>query len=265
MGVSEGLKGKLKRLVAAAFHGLGYEFRKTPIADFVDSVPELSKSDRLLIRAAEAYSMTSQPRLVANFKACEYVIANNVAGDYVECGVWKGGNGILAKQIFEKSGAVDRKVWLFDTFAGMTSPTNEDRETFTGQPAQIQFTDSIRDGYVDWCYASLAEVKENFASEGLSLDGVRFVQGDVCVTLREGANIPNSISVLRLDTDWYESTLVELEVLYDRVSIGGVVILDDFGYWDGARSAVEGFLESRGLKPLINVIDDTGRLFIKTV
>ena len=96
-----------------------------------------------------------------------------------------------------------------------------------------------------------------------SANGVRFIKGDVMQTLLDEENIPREISVLRLDTDWYESTLLELQVLYDRVQQGGVVILDDYGYWDGARSAVDEFFLSRNLQPLVHVIDDTGRVFVK--
>jgi O-methyltransferase len=110
----------------------------------------------------------------------------------------------------------------------------------------------------------LEEVASNFMVTDGSTNGVQFIKGDVMETLLDEANIPQRISLLRLDTDWYESTLFELQVLYDRVQLGGVVILDDYGYWDGARSAVEEFFLSRSLKPLVHIIDDSGRVFVKT-
>ena len=145
----------------------------------------------------------------------------------------------------------------------MTAPTSLDKVTASGQLAQVEYSNSVRETYVDWCFASLDEVRNNFMVTNGSANGVRFIKGDVMQTLLDEENIPREISVLRLDTDWYESTLLELQVLYDRVQQGGVVILDDYGYWDGARSAVDEFFLSRNLQPLVHVIDDTGRVFVK--
>ena len=90
-----------------------------------------------------------------------------------------------------------------------------------------------------------------------------FIKGDVCETLKSPQNIPEKISVLRLDTDWYESTKAELEELYPKLSNGGVLIIDDYGHWQGARKAVDEYFSSQQYKPLFNVIDRTGRSAIK--
>ena len=145
----------------------------------------------------------------------------------------------------------------------MTAPTSLDKVTASGELAQVEWNNSIRETHVDWCFASLDEVRNNFTVTNGSAKGVRFIKGDVMQTLLDEENIPRKISVLRLDTDWYESTLLELQVLYDRVQPGGVVILDDYGYWDGAHSAVDEFFLSRNLQPLVHVIDDSGRVFVK--
>jgi predicted O-methyltransferase YrrM len=91
---------------------------------------------------------------------------------------------------------------------------------------------------------------------------VRFVEGDVVQSLKIESNLPESISVLRLDTDWYESTRAELEVLYPRLSPGGVLIIDDYGHWGGAKKAVDEYFRGRP-KPLLQYTDYTGRMGVK--
>jgi len=115
----------------------------------------------------------------------------------------------------------------------------------------------------DWCFASLEDVKNNCLASGLNLSGFQFISGDVCQSLHQKVNIPKDISILRLDTDWYESTKVELEILYPILSNGGVLIIDDYGYWEGARKAVDEYFSCNTYKPLFNVIDSTGRSAIK--
>ncbi len=96
------------------------------------------------------------------------------------------------------------------------------------------------------------------------MDELEFIQGDVFDTLRCIEKLPDEISVLRLDTDWYESTKFELETLYPRLSQRGVLIIDDYGYWEGARKAVDEFFLKMPYKPLFNVVDSTGRSAIKS-
>jgi predicted O-methyltransferase YrrM len=111
-----------------------------------------------------------------------------------------------------------------------------------------------------WCYASLDQVSQNFAAAGLSTKTSHFVKGDVMETLKD--NLPEQISVLRLDTDWYESTRFELEVLYPRLSKGGVLIIDDYGHWSGSRKATDEYFSSIQA-PLLNRVNDQVRLCIK--
>jgi O-methyltransferase len=208
------------------------------------------------------YTMTSIPRLINTLKACRYVVENGISGDFVECGVWRGGNGILAKSIFERLGS-DKKVWMFDTFAGMTQPTLYDVKATTQVHAEAKFKKNQKANHNEWCYASLEDVKKNCLESGIDLHDVNFIEGDICNTLINEENIPQQISVLRLDTDWYESTKIELETLYPQLSRNGVLIIDDYGSWEGARRAVDEYFESKNYKPLFNVTDFTGRSAIK--
>ena len=206
--------------------------------------------------------MTSFPRMVNTLKACRYVLENDIEGDFVECGVWRGGNGILAKKVFQYFGS-DKKVWMFDTFEGMTEPTELDVKASTKVSAEKEYLESQREQHNEWCFASLDDVKKNCVDSGFKESDFCFIQGDVCHTLRIPENVPREISILRLDTDWYESTKTELEVLYPNLVNRGVLIIDDYGYWEGSRKAVDEYFSSENYKPFFNVIDHTGRSAVK--
>jgi len=220
-------------------------------------------------------TMVSRERLFATLMSCKYVIANNIEGDFVECGVWRGGNSIIAAYMFKLYNS-HKKVYLYDTFDGMTSSTEVDVNLLTGFTAKETF-DSIKldknrlhsTSINKWCYASIDDVKNNFSKLGLLSENVIFVQGDVSQTLEQD-NIPEKIAVLRLDTDWYESTKKEMEILYPRVTTshtalggGGILMIDDYGHWGGSKKAVDEFFEKNGHRPFLQYIDYTGRLGVK--
>jgi len=208
--------------------------------------------------------MTSAERQWALINAVRHVVRAQVPGDIVECGVWRGGAAMAAALTLLDAGSSDRKIWLYDTFAGMTAPGADDVRAADGVAARRTWTRHRRvDGGNDWCRAPLADVRSNMAATGYPETGLRFVQGPVEQTLLESANLPDSIALLRLDTDWYESTRTELEILYPRLSIGGVLIIDDYGHWQGARKAVDEFFAARAEVILLNRIDDTGRIGIR--
>lgn len=192
--------------------------------------------------------------------ACRYVVERNIEGDFVECGVWRGGNSILAAEVF-RSVHSSKRVWLFDTFAGMTQPTDVD-VNYRGEHAGVKFREQRTGDGSDWCYPPIEEVQANFASVGLLGPQVKFVKGDVAETLARTDELPASIAVLRLDTDWYESTRMELEALYPRLTRGGILIIDDYGHWGGARKAVDEYFSERD-RPFLQYIDQTARIGIR--
>jgi len=216
---------------------------------------ELSVQDRSIFNYVRdnRLSLVSDEVLYSTLMACAHVAAQNVEGDFVECGAYKGGNAILAADVFRRT-SLERSLWLFDTFAGMTAPTDVDVNV-SGMPARRKFAANQRASHNEWQYAPLQSVKASFAKASLLHDNVHFVKGDVLETLRIGP-LPNTIAVLRLDTDWYESTKLELEVLYPRLSPGGVLIVDDYGSWDGSRRAVDEYFQAR-LRPFFQVCDTT--------
>jgi hypothetical protein len=158
--------------------------------------------------------MVSDELLYATLLACRYAAEANIPGDFVECGVWRGGNAILAADVFKRL-APTKKVYLFDTFAGMTTPTAHD-----GSDAILETKQHQRADHNEWCLCPLDEVRSNFIKYRLDAE---FIVGDVMETLSAA---PHTISVLRLDTDWYESTKYELETLYPRLCSGGVLMIE---------------------------------------
>jgi O-methyltransferase len=215
--------------------------------------------ERALARA-QPFTMTSRERMYGLWQAAQYVSRAGIAGDFVECGVWRGGSSMLAALAF--AGEHDaRQMWLYDTFEGMTPPTERDRLA-SGQTAAERLAQQNRETGLDWAYASLGDVKANMASiTEQPGDRVCFVQGPVEETIPGEA--PAQIALLRLDTDWYESTKHELEHLWPRLTPGGVLIIDDYGHWQGAREAVDEYLTANGIHLLLTRVDYTGRLAIK--
>lgn len=156
-------------------------------------------------------------------------------------------------------GDVERPIYLFDTFEGMTAPTAKDVDV-TGAAAADRLADAAR-GESIWAYAPLDGVRQAMLSTGYPADRIRFVQGRVEDTLPTAA--PDQISVLRLDTDWYESTRHELIHLFPRLVPGGVLLLDDYGFWGGARKAVDEYIAEHRIPLLLHRIDYTGRAAVK--
>ena len=161
-----------------------------------------------------------------------------------------------------RQGDTERALWLYDTYAGMTPPTEADVEAGTGvTAAEMLASTSVGDGNNVWCVAGRSDVEANMGSTGYPMERITFVEGDVAQTLLTSA--PSSIALLRLDTDWYESTKVGLEVLYPKLAVGAVCILDDYGHWEGARKAVDEYFAEHGPRPFMHPIDYSGRVFLK--
>lgn len=199
-----------------------------------------------VIDRASKYSKASTERLQTMHDALISLDARGIAGDVVECGVWRGGHIILARLV-----SPQRRCWLYDTFTGMTEPGPYDRKRSGNKPPPEKAKNK------KWTMASLEEVMENMRCEGvLDKNLMQFVVGDVIETLN-GPDLPDTIALLRLDTDWYESTKKELEVLWPRLVLGGILIIDDYGHWMGVRKAVDEYLVASDRERL-KQIDYTG-------
>lgn len=192
-----------------------------------------------LIARVQPRTMTSPEKIYPLIQAVRYVVAAGIEGDVVECGVWRGGSMQAIAWTLLAEGATDRDLHLFDTFEGMPPPGEHDRRTRDGAPAE-QLLEQHDQSHRVWAYATLDDVREGMAETGYPAERVHLVPGMVEDTVPSQA--PERISVLRLDTDWYASTKHGLEHLYPRLVPGGVLLLDDYGAWEGARKATEEYL-----------------------
>jgi O-methyltransferase len=213
---------------------------------------------RAVIRAVRPWTMTSNEKLFALVVAVRYVVDHGVRGDIVECGVWRGGSMQAIARILAARGVTDRELHLFDTFEGMPPPTQEDVRQ-GGPPAAELLATRPRTAKV-WAIADLEDVRAGMAQIPYPANRVHYHQGLVEETIPDGA--PEQIALLRLDTDWYASTKHELEHLYERVPSGGVVIIDDYDYWEGSRKAVDEFVARTGARLLLAPMG-SGRIAIK--
>jgi hypothetical protein len=203
--------------------------------------------------------MTSRERVLAAIRSVDHVVENDIAGDVVECGVWKGGSMMAMALALLRRGETRRTLYLYDTFAGMPAPTVRDTQ-FDGQRAADVLARSPRESHV-WAVAGLEEVERNLRSTGYPQERTRFVVGPVEETIP--GTIPAAIAILRLDTDWYVSTRHELFHLFPRMSTGGVLIVDDYGHWRGSKQATDEYFSQYPVPPDLVPIDYTGVLAVK--
>jgi O-methyltransferase len=228
--------------------------------------PLVSDEDREIIARARPFTMTSDERLQALIDAVRYCERRAVPGAFAECGVWRGGSVLTMILVLQGLGVDDRDIHLFDTFEGMTAPTEEDTSPLD-PPALETWAEAQESGERAWSELfshevfDEAAVRELLVSTGYPPERLHFARGPVEQTLPEAA--PERLALLRLDTDWYESTRHELEHLWPRLSDGGVLIVDDYGHWEGARRAVDEFFATSAAPVLLSRIDYTGRIAIK--
>ncbi len=200
------------------------------------------------------YTMTSMERGYSLYNSVGYVCDRDIPGAFVECGVWKGGSCMLAAYTIAERGYEPRHMYLFDTYTGMTAPSDEDIIAWNGRSVRERF-----ERFDSWA-VGIDEVRSNLLRTGYPEEYLHFIPGDVAQTL--SAEAPNAIALLRLDTDWYESTAHELQVLYPLLTEKGVLIIDDYGHFKGARKAVDDYFSNHP-RPLLCRTDYTGRVAVK--
>lgn len=221
---------------------------------------------KVIWERVKPFTMTSPERGYALWCAINTIVDNNMPGAIVECGVWRGGSVMLAALTLIQRGAANRDLILFDTFKGMTAPGPEDLDLY-GRRAESLMRGTHGEEIAELVHASapLEAVRAAIAATGYDMRLVRFVEGDVRETLSHTQTL--RISLLRLDTDFYDSTLAELRHLYPRLIQGGILIIDDYGHWSGAKKAVEDYFSDPAVpysRPMLWAIDYTGRGAVKT-
>jgi O-methyltransferase len=223
---------------------------------------DFEQADIDLCELVEPYTMTSPEAILALAGAVRHVVANGIEGAIVECGVWRGGSMLAVARTLLELDRSDVDLYLFDTFSGMTEPTEKDVH-WTGATAASQLEAEGRsdDSHL-WAQAGVEQVRQTLALVPYPESRLHFVEGKVENTIPERA--PERIALLRLDTDWYESTKHELVHLYPRLEPGGALIIDDYGWWRGAREATDEYFGDHGPAPLLMRVDADGvRLAVK--
>jgi O-methyltransferase len=253
----------MKKQILKLIGKVGYTIVKTDtkISDRYFDIKEPEFWD--IYNLCKPYTMTSVERMYALYSSVNYVLANDIKGDFVECGVWRGGSAMMIAKILHNKQITNRKIYLYDTFEGMTEPTDIDVD-LKGKSAK-QSLKEIKEtspGSI-WCVAHLVDVKNNMSLTNFPEDKLVYVKGKVEDTIPQV--IPDkSISLLRLDTDWYESTKHELVNLYPNLEVNGILIIDDYGHWAGCKKAVDEYLKEYNITILLNRVDYSGRVAIKT-
>jgi len=243
---------KLRRELSRPFRGAA------PAAIPLDFSP-FQKS---LLKQVRAHTMTSPERIAVLETAVRHVIAQAYPGAFVECGVAKGGSMMAVAYTLLDLGVSDRELYLYDTFEGMPEPEDVDKGRFGEAAVQSWRKHRGRSGRGDWITHGVDEVRANLETTGYPPSRLHFIKGKVEDTLPAAAP-DGAIALLRLDTDWHASTKAELECLYPQLVRGGIVIIDDYFRWQGARKATDDYVTEHKLPIFWARIDDASVIGVK--
>ena len=196
----------------------------------------------------------------------DYIVDCKIKGVLVECGVQDGRiEKIWIEKLKQRND--ERDIYMYDTFTGLTVPSERDvginNEFQTAEQVLDVWRQHQRHGVNTWCYAPIEKVVNELLQTNYPFQKLHFIKGDVRKTLLDKKNIPDKIAILRLDTDWYDSTKVELETMFDNLVNGGVLILDDYYYWKGQKDAVDEFFKGTKYESAIKRFENShiGYLF----
>lgn len=267
MNIQQGASRALKNIAKRVARRMGYT-----IAPVTQPDPAFAGLDDRFLDVLNGMENIGafEIKQYTTYAAVEYALDAGLDGDFIECGVYQGRQVLMMAQTLVSRGVTDREIYLYDTFSGQIKPTPADYKDKDNPEASYKANlarwekGQITGASKAWKVATVDEVRANVFRSGYPEGRFHFVEGDVLKTL------PNDnharIAVLRLDTDWYESTRHELECLYDRVVVGGVLIVDDYGRWRGCRKAVDEFFARLGPRaPMLVRTGPSERLCIKTV
>jgi O-methyltransferase len=222
------------------------------------NIPEANLKDLEIIRFASKVGILKD-NIWSIIQAVNHINYNKIEGDFVECGVFEGRILIALKKL-QQSFKLNNKLYGFDTFEGMTEPGEFDTYSENEKKASDTYF-SYQDKNEKWMHGPLEKVKNNLQKYFTDISDINLIKGDVLQTLSSEQNLPKKISLLRLDTDLYDSTKKELEVLYPRLQSKGVLIIDDYGFFDGSRKAVDEYFQDKFVYK--HYIDKNIRLIIK--
>jgi len=247
----------MKKIIRSVFTRMGFTIQR------IGGDPRKRKDafTEEVIAKVQDFTMTDADCISALIDAVNYLEINKIEGDFVECGVWKGGSILTMIETLKKNKSYDRSLYLYDTFEGMSEPTVHDKD-FTGEDAANLLSENKKSTEnAMWAYAPFDFVKNVIYNKGYPDDKIKMTVGKVEDTIP--GVLPGKIALLRLDTDFYESTRHELEYLFPLLVTGGILIIDDYGCWQGARKAVDEYFEKNKTKIFLSSINWTAKIAIK--
>ncbi len=248
----------IKTAIHKSFRAFGLEISRFHGEEQDCYPPDFHEDEMDIIWDVRPWTMTSAERIYALIQAVRYVSVNAIPGAIVECGVWKGGSMAAVAKTLLQMQDVKRDLNLFDTFEGMSEPTATDVD-YSGRQASELLLENVGVRCVD---APIERVKSLLFGTGYPKHKLNFIQGKVEDTIPGSA--PESISLLRLDTDWYEiDKSMNSFTSFPRLTRGGVIIIDDYGHWKGARQACDEYFAQNRIPILLDRIDYTGRIALK--
>lgn len=254
---------KIDSLIAVAYRKKYPTIFSNDLDKFYQHLHVENYKQSLLKDIINPNTMTSSGKIHELDQCLGKIVNDKIAGDYIECGTYRGGLAALMLDniIFNK---LDKKVWIYDTFQGMSEPGEIDVSTKNENALEtFSATKNTETGFANWCKATIDVVQSTLSLVYSNYEKfAHLIIGKVEDTLQFDTNIPKQISLMRLDTDWYESTKIELEKFYHRLSIGGIVIIDDYGLWKGQKLAVDEFFDKLDKASFTNVEGDDGSLII---
>lgn len=248
---------RIQKIVVEVAKKLVFNRPEAPLRGPID----ISAQDEEILSTIKGKTMTSLQRQITLINAVRYIVRNNLPGVFVECGVWRGGSAMAIAMTLLQEGATNRDLYLFDTFEGMTPPKSVDR-MWSGDSAQKRLDQDVERKGLDWAVASIDDVRENMILTGYSERFIHYIKGPVEKTIPHQFS-SNQIALLRLDTDWYSSTKHELNHLYPLIVKDGILIIDDYGWWEGAKKAVDEYFSDLKKPFYLHRIDETGRCLVK--
>ena len=252
----------LKRLIKKFLSKLNYRIiSKNDWSSKVENlIVEASENDLNEFKKIDSISLTSYPNRWSLLQSLNHICENNVEGDIVETGVYKGANLILINNFLYRHN-LEKRIYAYDTYSGQPEPSEKDYD-IKGTKMTDKFDDYKKKNIIP-VFCSLKEVKNNISKySNHDLSKITFIKGKVEETLIDEKNIPKKISLLRLDTDFHDSIKKSLEILYPKLNNGGVLIIDDYGHFKGAQIAVDNFFQNKK-NIWMHRVDYTCRLIIK--
>ena len=250
-------------LIKNILHSRGYGITHKEKDNFIntDYPSDFSEENIEIIKRVEKFTMTSIERLNALINSVYYIVENNISGSFVECGVWKGGSVMAMALSLINRRVFDKDIFLYDTFYGMPSPEYIDVNVYGTRASDFLSKHEKTEESHAWCITPKIQVEENIYSTGYPKGKFKLIEGKVEETIPK--IMPEKISLLRLDTDWYGSTKHEMENLFPQLEKNGVLIIDDYGHWAGCKEAIDEYIKENNITILLNRIDNTGRIAIK--